>query len=164
MKKDNMNSQRDRSMSRRRFMGTAAGAAAGFIIVPRHVLGGAGQIPPSEKVNIASIGAGGQAEANIPNCAKVANIVALCDVDEENAALMYKAFPKVPKYRDYRVMLEKQKDIDAVLVITPDHSHAPATMAAMKLGKAVYTQKPLTRTIFEARTLTETARKTGVMT
>jgi predicted dehydrogenase len=167
IKKTNIKMKKQKlEITRRKFMGTAGGALAGFVIVPRHVLGGAGQIPPSEKVNIASIGAGGDMPPNnIHNCAQLANIVALCDVDDNLAAKIYNEFPMAAKYKDYRVMLEKSnKDIDGVLIVTPDHTHFPATMAAIRAGKHVYTQKPLTHTVYEARTLTETARKAKVMT
>jgi predicted dehydrogenase len=153
-----------RNMSRRRFLGNTAAAAA-FMIVPRHVLGGAGQIPPSEKVNVASVGAGGDmAPDNIHACAKVGNIVALCDVDDKQAAKIYNEFPKAAKYKDFRVMLDKShKDIDGVVVAIPDHSHAVVTMAAIRAGKHVYTQKPMTHSIYEARILTEAARKAGII-
>jgi predicted dehydrogenase len=166
MKKHPNNQQKGAGLSRRGFIGSSAGALAAFTIVPRHVLGGAGQIAPSEKVNIASVGAGGDMPPNnIRNCAKIANITALCDVDDALAAKIYEEFPQAAKYKDYRVMLDKShKDIDGVIVATPDHTHFPATMAAIKAGKAVYTQKPLTHTIYEARKLTEAAREDKVMT
>jgi len=148
-------------------LASSSGALASFFIVPRHVLGGAGQIPPSEKVNVASIGAGGMAEGNIARCqdSGIANIVALCDVHDRSAKETYKLYPDVKKYRDFRVMLEKQeKEIDAVIIATPDHTHAVATLTAMKLGKHVYTQKPLTHDIYEARILTEAAKKYKVAT
>ena len=96
---------------------------------------------------------------NLLNVAKTDNIVALCDVDESEATKEARVrrktslqdFPKATDYKDFRVMLEKQKDIDAVIVATPDHTHAVIAMAAMQLGKHVYVQKPLTRTISEAR-------------
>jgi len=149
-------------ISRRDFIGSVAAAAA-FTIVPRHVLGGAGHTPPSEKLNIAGVGAGGMGRSNIKACSGE-NIVALCDVDDERAAETYKLHPNAKKYRDFRKMLEKQKDIDAVIVATPDHTHATIAMAAMRMGKHVYVQKPLTRTVYEARMLTEAARKYKVVT
>jgi predicted dehydrogenase len=154
--------QKERKMSRRDFMGSAAAVAA-FTIVPRHVLGGAGNKPPSEKLNIAAIGSGGMGGSNINAC-RGENIVALCDVDDERAKDTYKRFPNAKKWKDFRKMLDEQKDIDAVIVATPDHTHAVAAMAAMRRGKHVYVQKPLTRTVFEARTLTEAARKYKVAT
>ncbi|KPK78143.1 MAG: hypothetical protein AMJ79_00750 [Phycisphaerae bacterium SM23_30] len=132
-------------------------------MVPRHVLGGPGHTPPSEKLNIAGIGVGGQGKSDLENL-RSENIVALCDVDQEYAAKTFKAFPQAKVYNDFRIMLEEQKDIDAVVVATPDHTHAVIAMAAMKMGKHVYCQKPLTHKISEARALTEAARKYQVVT
>jgi predicted dehydrogenase len=158
-------------VSRRQFVGTVA-TAAGVTIVPRHVLGGAGFQAPSDTVNVAIVGyAHGMGTANLLNVAKTDNIVALCDCDESEAAKealkrrgTLEKFPKAIQHKDYRKMLESQKDIDAVLVATPDHTHAVIATAAMQLGKHVYVQKPLTRTISEARALTEAARKHKVVT
>jgi predicted dehydrogenase len=159
-------------ISRRSFVGGVA-AATGFLIVPRHVLGGPGYQAPSDTLNIATVGyLLGMGAINTRACAKE-NIVALCDVDESEAAMnrmrrskepILDQFPKAVRYRDFRQMLEKQKDIDAVIVATPDHTHAVVAMAAMQLGKHVYVQKPLTRTISEARALTEAGRKYKVVT
>lgn len=150
-----------KSLSRRDFVKNSALTAGAFMIVPRHVLGGKGFIAPSDKLNIAGIGAGGKAWDNIPGAYNKGqeNIVALCDVDDARAADMYKEFPKAKTYKDFRVMLEKQKDIDAVMITTPDHTHAIATLTAMQLGKHVYTEKPLTHSIHEARVLAEAAKK-----
>ncbi len=154
----------DLQQGRREFIKKTATAAAAFMVVPRHVLGGPGQVPPSEKLNIAGIGAGGQGGGDIRSCASE-NIVALCDVDFKNAAGTFKAFPKATQYKDFRVMLEKEaKNIDAVIVGTPDHTHAVAAMAAMKAGKHVYCEKPLCKTIYEARQLMEAARSAKVVT
>lgn len=150
-------------ISRRNFLGSAAAASAAFSIVPRHVLGGVGYVAPSEKLNIATIGAGGMGSGNTKRCGGE-NIVALCDVDYDRAKKTFKAFPNAKRYKDFRVMLDKQKDIDAVIVATPDHTHAAAAMMAMKMGKHVYVQKPLTHTVHEARMLTETAHEMGVAT
>jgi len=150
-------------MKRRKFVTSSAAAASAFMIVPRHVLGGQGYKAPSDKLNIAGIGVGGQGAANLREMA-VENIVALCDVDWAHAAGTFEKFPKAVKYKDFRVMLDKQKDIDAVLVATPDHVHAAATLAAIRAGKHVYTEKPLTYTVFEARQVAEAARKAGVVT
>jgi predicted dehydrogenase len=98
------------------------------------------------------------------NAASGENIVALCDVDDNYAAGTFKRYPKAKTYRDYRKMLDQQKDIDAVIVATPDHTHAVISMAAIKSGKNVYCQKPLTHCVYEARMLTEAARKAGVVT
>jgi predicted dehydrogenase len=158
-------------VSRRSFVGGLA-AAAGFMIVPRHVLGGPGYQAPSDRVQVATVGyINGMGTSNTNAVGKVADVVALCDVDESEAALknaartkIFETFPKAARYKDFRVMLEKQKDIDGVIVATPDHNHAIVAMAAMQLGKHVYVQKPLTRTVSEARTLTEAARKYKVIT
>jgi hypothetical protein len=115
---------------------------------------------PNEKLNFGSIGAGGQAAANISAAAPTENIVALCDVDDRRAANTFTRFPNVPKYKDFRQMLDKEgKNIDAVIVAIPDHMHATAAMWAMERGKHVYVQKPLVRTIWEARQLREAAAK-----
>ena len=141
------------------------------MIVPRHVLGGTGFQAPSDTVNVAIVGyKHGMGTSNLMSVAKSDNIVALCDCDERRGSAAMKRrgtadkFPKAILYKDFRAMLEKQKDIDAVLVATPDHTHAVVAMAAMQLGKHVYVQKPLTRTISEARALTEAARKYKVVT
>lgn len=155
--------ERNSKLSRRDFMGTAAAAMAAFTVVPRHVLGGAGNTPPSEKLNIAGVGVGGMGQNNIRACGSE-NIVALCDVDSNYAAGVFKKYPKARAWTDYRKMLAEQKDIEAVVVATPDHTHAVIAMAAMQLGKHVYVQKPLTRSVYEARMLTEAARKYKVAT
>ena len=150
-------------VSRRRFLANSATTVAAFAIVPRHVLGGQGHTPPSDKVNIAVIGVGGMGFYNLTNL-ESQNIVALCDVDYKYAAKAFNKHPKARQYKDYREMLEKQKDIDAVLIATPDHTHAVITIASMKAGKHVYCQKPLTHTVKEARDVTRVAKETGVVT
>ena len=159
-------------ISRRSFMGGVA-AATGFLIVPRHVLGGTGYQAPSDTVNVATVGYIQGMGANNARAVRSQNMVALCDVDDSEAAIarmkrsqepVWDVFPKAAKYKDFRVMLEKQKDIDAVIVATPDHAHAVVAMAAMQLGKHVYVQKPLTRTISEARALMLAARQYKVVT
>jgi hypothetical protein len=125
----------------------------------------AGYKSPNEKLNIASIGAGGKAASDIDGCAKTENIVALCDVDDKNAAKTYEKFEKAPRYRDFRKMLDKEgSGIDAVIVTIPDFMHATAALWCMERGKHVYVQKPLTRTIAEARMLSEAAAKYKVAT
>lgn len=151
-----------KTLDRRSFISRSAIVGTGLIVVPRHVLGGKGYIAPSDKLNIAAIGSGGMGSSNIERC-KSQNIVALCDVDFVQAADTFKRFPNAPQYKDYRIMLEKEKGIDAVIVATPDHSHAPAAMAAIKMGKHVYVQKPLTHSVFEARKLTEAVREYKVV-
>ncbi|MBN1559191.1 Gfo/Idh/MocA family oxidoreductase, partial [candidate division KSB1 bacterium] len=150
-------------VTRRQFV-KAAAAASAFTIVPRHVLGGSGQTAPSDKLNIAAVGIGGMGKNNIKAVATTENIVALCDVDQQYAGPVFELYPDAKRYVDFRDMLEKQKDIDAVIVATPDHSHAVVAMAAMQLGKHVYVQKPITHSVYEARMLTEAARKYNVQT
>jgi len=150
-------------LSRRELMGTAAAVAA-FTFVPRHVLGAAGQDSANEKLNIAGIGVGGQGGGDM-DALSSQNIVALCDVDEERAAGTFNKFPNAKKYKDFRKMLEKEhKNIDAVMIATPDHCHAPAAIMAMKMGKHVYCEKPMAHTIYEARRMTEVAKEMGVVT
>jgi hypothetical protein len=119
---------------------------------------------PNEKLNIASIGAGGKAESDIAGC-ESENIVALCDVDAKKAERTFKKYESLPKYKDFRQMLDKEaKNIDAVIVAIPDFMHATAAIWAMERGKHVYVQKPLTRTIWEARALQQAAVKYKVAT
>jgi predicted dehydrogenase len=148
--------------SRRSFLGSAA-TAAGLVVVPRHVLGGRGYTAPSDRLNIAGIGVGGRGVDDLEGVASQ-NIVALCDVDDERAAPSYQRYPKAKRYRDFRRMLELDRSIDAVVIATPDHTHAVAAMAALRAGKHVYCEKPLTRTIREARVLAKTAREARVAT
>jgi predicted dehydrogenase len=153
-----------KEMSRRHFLGSVGAAAAAFTIVPRHVLGGPGHTPASEKLNIAGIGVGGRGAGVLGGVAGQ-NIVALCDADSQRAAETFKRYEHVKKYRDFRKMLDKEdKNIDAVTVATPDHVHAVASMMAIKMGKHVYCEKPLTHSIYEARMLTEAAREHKVAT
>ncbi|MHC4706422.1 MAG: Gfo/Idh/MocA family protein, partial [Planctomycetota bacterium] len=155
--------QRNNGISRRRFLSSAATAAA-FTIVPGCVLAGKGHTPPSERLNIAAIGVGGRG-AGVLGGVESQNIVALCDVDAKRAADTFKRYPNAKRYHDFRRMLDKEdKNIDAVTVATPDHVHAPASMMAIKMGKHVYCEKPLTHSIYEARMLTEAARKHKVAT
>jgi predicted dehydrogenase len=150
-------------ISRRQFLGGVAATAA-FTIVPRHVLGGPNRVSPSEKLNVACIGVAGMGASDVGQMAGE-NIVALCDVDWHHAADTFKRHPNVKKYKDFRRMLDAEgKNIDAVTVSTPDNIHAVAAMAAIKMGKHVYCQKPLCHDIFEVRQLTEAAREHNVMT
>ncbi|KPK78153.1 MAG: hypothetical protein AMJ79_00550 [Phycisphaerae bacterium SM23_30] len=150
-------------LSRRDFMSGAAAAAA-FTIVPRHVLGGRGYKPPSEKLNIAGVGVGGQGASDMRSLSGE-NIVALCDVDFSHAARTFKRYPEARQYKDFRVMLEKEeKNIDGVVVATPDHTHAIISITAMKMGKHVYCEKPLTHSVFEARRMAQVARENKVAT
>ncbi len=155
------------SKSRRTFIKNSAIATAGISIVPRHVLGGPGFIAPSDKLVVASIGVGGKGESDIAHFAKTgkADIAFLCDVDDRRAANTVAQFPKAKYYKDWRELYDKEsKNFDAVSVSTPDHTHAVAALPAMEMGKAVYVQKPLTHDIYEARQLTEAAKKYKVVT
>src|SRR6195952_4059771 len=156
----------ENGLSRRKFI-QQAGVAAAFTIVPRFVLGGVGFKAPSDKLYVAGIGAGGKGESDIANFAKSgkAEIAYLCDVDDRRAAKSVASFPKAKYYKDFRQLLDKEhKHIDAVSVSTPDHNHAIQALSAMQLGKHVYVQKPMTHDIWEARLLTEAAKKYKVVT
>ncbi|MBI2924113.1 MAG: Gfo/Idh/MocA family oxidoreductase [Verrucomicrobia bacterium] len=152
-------------LTRRAFAAKAATAAAAFAIVPRYVVAGAGQTPPSERLNIAGIGVGGMGAGDIGAVAPNNNIVALCDVDTRRAAETLKKFPDAKQYRDFRKMFdEMEKNIDAVVVATPDHTHAVAAMAAIKRGKHVYCEKPLAHSVHEVRELMKAAKAHKVVT
>ncbi len=157
---------KNETVSRRSFLKSAGLATAAFTIVPRFVLG-KGFTAPSDTLYIAGIGVGGKGESDLMGFAKnpKAKIAFLCDVDDRMTAASRKNFPNAKFYKDFRVMLDKEaKNIDAVSVSTPDHTHAVATMAAIQRGKHVYVQKPLTHSIYEARMLTEAAVKYKVVT
>jgi predicted dehydrogenase len=160
MKDKKMKKDKNKTISRRDFMGGAAAAMA-FTVIPSRIFAQ----PPSEKLNVAAIGAGGMGAGNTRACAAAgANIVALCDVDWKKGEEGFSRFPEAKKYKDFRKMLDNEKSIDAVIVATPDHFHTVAAMAAMRRGKHVYVQKPLTRLVSEARALTEAARRYKVVT
>ncbi len=149
-------------LTRRAFIASGAAITAASV-VPRHVLGGPGQTPPSEKLNIAAVGVGGMGTGDIRSVTSE-NVVALCDVDERALQNNAKTFPKARLFKDFRKMLEVQKDIDGVMVATPDHNHAIVSITAMKLGKHVHCQKPLTHSVFEAREMARVAREMKVAT
>jgi predicted dehydrogenase len=169
----------DNKISRRTVLAGTAGAAFGAMIVPRHVLGGTGYVPPSERLNIAVVGCGGQGMSDAAELISGnENVVALADVDfdyvDRNAerravgrdgkpnpegVKLKEVFKKAKRYADFRKMLDEQKDIDAVLCATPDHLHAVVAKTAMEMDKHVYVEKPLTWSVREARILRETARR-----
>ena len=151
--------------TRREFLRGASLATTGFFIVPRHVLG-RGFLAPSDRLTVAAIGAGGKGADDLRNffgSGKV-DVAYLCDVDDRQAANSIKTYTKAKYYKDFREMLDKEhKHFDAVSVSTPDNIHAVAALAAMQLGKHVYVQKPMTHDIYEARTLTEAAKRYKVV-
>jgi predicted dehydrogenase len=155
-------------MNRRRFLkaGAAAAGAGYFAVADATESRAAWQNAPMNRLNIAIIGAGGQGGSNLQSINKLGteNIVAMCDVDQNQAGKNFANFPKAAKYQDYRVMLDKQKDIEAVVVSTPDHHHVFATIMALKMGKHVYCEKPLTHDVWEARQVREVAAKQKVAT
>ncbi len=121
---------------------------------------------PNERLNVAFVGIGGRGRANLLTIAREKeNIVAVCDVDEERAGDSFQMFPQAKKYHDFRKMLdEMRKEIDAVVVSTPDHTHAAPSLMAMKLGKHCYCEKPLAHCIHEARTMARVAAENNVVT
>jgi predicted dehydrogenase len=158
-------STKQTALSRRQFLG-AAGLAAGLLVVPRYVLAASGETPPSDKLNVASIGIGGMGRGDVQDVAgKGCNMVAMCDVDLKHGAESFKNFPNAKQYRDFRKMFdEMEKKIDAVTVSTPDHIHAVAAMAAIKRKKHVYCQKPLAHSVGEVRALMKAAKENNVVT
>jgi predicted dehydrogenase len=153
------------TLTRREFLRTAGGAVAALTVIPRHAVAGSGQTPPSDKVNLASIGVGGMGAADLDALAPHSNIVALCDVDQAHAAGTFQKFSQAKRFVDFRKMLDAmEKDIDAVLVATPDHFHAVAAMGAIQHGKHVYCEKPLAHSLHEVRELMSAAAKHKVVT
>lgn len=159
------------SITRRRFLATStkvatAIAATNLLLRPGRASGAPRHLSLNEKLNIAFIGVAGRGGENIREItgAEDVNVVALCDVDENRLNSAGAKFPAAKRYRDYRKLLETEKSLDAVVVSIPDHSHAPASMMAIKLGRHVYCEKPLTRTVKEARALTLEAREAKVAT
>jgi len=154
--------------SRRNFIKKSL-AASTIMIVPRHVLGGVGYTAPSDQLAIAAIGSGGKGASDIVNASVGGRerVIALCDIDpfgKHGVTETRKAFPKANFYADFRELLDKEKDSDAVTISTPDHTHANISMAAMERDIHVYVQKPLTHNISEARMLTKTARQRKIVT
>lgn len=150
--------------SRRHFLGAAA-AAGGLTIVPRRLIAGSGETPPSDTVCFAAVGVGGQGRGDLRGLGDLGRVVAVADVDPRSIAATKELLPDVRTFGDYREMYDKAgKSFDAVLVATPDHWHALPTVEAMQLGKHVYTEKPLARTVWEVRQLMEAARRHEVVT
>lgn len=154
-----------RTVNRRRFLQTSALAAgAGYFLTAGVTESRARQNDPMTRLNVGIIGSGGQGGGNLGNVARTENIVALCDVDQARAAGAYNAHPNAAKFQDFRVMLEQQRNIEAVVVSTPDHTHAHASIMAMRMGKHCYTEKPLTHSVWEARQMKLVARRHRVAT
>lgn len=152
------------TISRREFLKTSTCAFAGLTIIPGHVVSGMGHTVPSDKLNIVGVGVGGRGRKDL-NFMQSENIIGLCDVDLAYAKEMIQTYPKAWVFTDYRKMFDTMhKDIDAVVVATPDHTHAIVAAGAMHLGKHVYCEKPLTHSVYESRYLTELARKKKVAT
>lgn len=151
------------NFTRRNFLKSSAALAGAFYVVPGSVLGLNGAEPASERINIAGIGIGGQGGSDL-NSLSNQNIVALCDVDLNRGSGSLRRWPNARQYQDYRKMLDEAKDVDGVIVATPDHQHAFAAMAAIRAGKHVYCEKPLTHSVWEARELAKAARAAKVAT
>ena len=155
------------TISRRSFVKSITTAAAGFPFAVPSIISARS---PNEKINIASIAVGGRGWSDVNSACEGHNLVAFCDVVTEVSERKggyvesAKQWPKARRYQDWRKLLDESKDIDAITISTPDHMHASPTLAAMRLGKHVFTQKPLTHTIHESRTLMLDARRLSVAT
>jgi predicted dehydrogenase len=176
------------NLNRRRFLARTGTAVAAATVVPRYVVGGANFVPPSRTVNVAIVGCGGQGRTNLRELLKLADVQVIAVADPMESAdydrFYYKGMAgrkpvkaeiekhyqaknpafKCAEYEDFRVMLEKEKSIDAVLIATPDHAHAPVAMRAMRAGKHVYCEKPLAHNVWECRQFARVAKETGVAT
>ena len=153
-------------MQRRKFIKNVAASSAAFSIVPSHVLG-KGHIPPSDTLYMGAFGVGGRGSGVMRGLddTKKVKFVTLCDVDDRRAADTYKKYPKAKRYKDYRKVYDKHvKDIDAIMVATPDHMHASIALPFMREKKHAYVEKPLTHNINEARLMTTVAREQGIVT
>jgi predicted dehydrogenase len=156
-------SPNDSKFTRRQFLRGATVSATAFMTVPGAVLGLRGEPSPNSKLNLAGIGIGGQGAHDLGQM-ESENIVALCDVDRNHAGHVFKKYPQAKQFTDYRRMLDEMKEIDGVVVATPDHHHAFASIEAIKRGKAVYCEKPLTHSVWEARQVAKAAREAKVAT
>jgi predicted dehydrogenase len=154
-----------RRNSRRDFLKQSSLASVGFWVAGGLTRADTKKASPLERVNVACIGVGGKGDSDSSQAGVAGNVVAICDIDDTTLGAKAKEFPSAKKFNDYRKMLEEMdKQIDAVTVSTPDHTHAPASLMAMRMKKHVYCQKPLTHTVQEARLMRETAAKAGVAT
>lgn len=152
-----------RQLHRRTFLRGVSGGAMAYWILGRSEF--ALSNSPNERLNMAGIGVGGKGRSDIDQAGQFGNVIAICDIDEVRLHEKAQVFPKARKYVDYRKLFDEMGDqIDAVVVSTPDHHHAPASLRAMRMGKHVYCQKPLTHTPAEARLMRETARQYNVQT
>ncbi len=153
-------------ISRRNFLKAGAAGLAGLTVVPGRALGGmVGQTAPSDRVNVAGVGVGGRGSGVLREMGDGANVVALVDTDHYYARPTFERYPAAKRYWDYRVMLDEMAgDIDAVMVATPDHTHALVASMAMSLVKHVYVEKPLTHSVYESRLLTNLAAHHNVAT
>ena len=148
-------------VTRRKFMCVSATAGAATFAVPAFVRAKS----PNEKLNVAVIGPAGRGSAQLEAAGTMENVVAICDVDEKNLAAVAPKYPKAKTYADFRKLLgEMEKSIDAVMVSTPDHTHAPASAMAMRMGKHCYCEKPLTHDVHEARVLANLAKEKKLVT
>lgn len=151
--------------TRRSFLRATAASVGVFSVVPRYVIAASGETPPNERLNLAGIGVGGMGAGDLGALAPGNNIVALCDVDLRRAAETLQKYPDARQYRDFRKMFDEfEKGIDAVVVATPDHVHAVASLAAIRRGKHVYCEKPLAHSVQEVRVLMAAAREHKVVT
>jgi predicted dehydrogenase len=154
-----------RRATRREFLQVGALAGVGFWIAGDVGADQPARRPgPNDRLNVGVIGAGGRGGDNLRAVARTENIVALCDVDDDRAAAAYRDFPRATRYHDFRRMLDRERTLDAVIVSTPDHQHAIASITAMRLGKHCYCEKPLTHDVWEARQMAEVARRQRVAT
>jgi predicted dehydrogenase len=149
--------------NRRQFLRASAFTGAAFMVVPAGVLGLRAGTSPNGKINVAGIGIGGQGASDLSSL-ESENIVALCDVDQSHAAHVFKKYPQAKQFTDYRKMLDEMKEIDGVVIATPDHLHAFVAMEAIRHGKNVYCEKPLTHSVWEARQLAKAAREAKIAT
>jgi predicted dehydrogenase len=153
-------------MQRRKFIKNVAATSAAFSIVPSHVLGKT-HVPPSDTLYIGAFGVGGRGSGVIRGLDETQKVkfVTLCDVDDRRAADTYKKYPKAKRYKDFRKVYDQHlNEIDAIMVATPDHTHAPIALPFMKAKKHAYVEKPLTHNINEARMMTKVAKENGIVT